>query len=311
MRQTEPLAAVVRIRSVNSDLISTAARLAGGAEAAAAVAAHLQVEAGLVQVDPAVEDILRRIAEATIGEGPHDPAVATAAVGLIQAFLAQAVELATDPGRAPGWDHRDERILQGIGQISASIATAMQAAAAAIPDLASAFATAGARILDVGSGTAWLSIALARAFPATTVVGIDVFEPAMALAHRNVARAGLSDRIELRHQDVTALAEESAYDIIWLPLPFLPRAIVPAAVAASARALRPGGWLLPGTFAAPPDPLAQALADLRTVRSGGHPWQGDDLVRELGDAGLTEAHEVQRTWAAPARLFAARRPPGT
>ena len=92
-------------------------------------------------------------------------------------------------------------------------------------------------------------------------------------------------------------------------MPFLPRTIVPAVVEAAAAALRPGGWLLPGTFAGPPDPLSRLLVDLRTVRAGGHPWDGADLVGELASHGLQDAHEVPRTWTAPVRLYAARARP--
>ncbi len=100
------------------------------------------------------------------------------------------------------------------------------------------------------------------------------------------------------------MRRDAVYDAIWLPLPFLPKAIVPAAIAASVRALKPGGWLLPGGFAGPPDPLAQALCDLRTVRAGGHPWRAAEMIPELAAAGLADAHEIERTWAAPVCLFA-------
>ena len=74
------------------------------------------------------------------------------------------------------------------------------------------------------------------------------------------------------------------------------------------RALRPGGWLVPGTYAGPPDPLSQLLIDLRTVRSGGHAWQSDELVAEIAAHGFTDAREAERTWTAPVRLYAGRQP---
>ena len=152
-------------------------------------------------------------------------------------------------------------------------------------------------------------MAFAQAFPAARVVGIDIYERSLALARQNVAAAGLADRVELRVEDATRLADGDTYDAIWLPMPFLPRAIVPAVVEAAVAALRPGGWLLPGTFAGPPDPLSRLLVDLRTVRAGGHPWDGADLVAEIASHGLHDAHEVPRTWTAPVRLYAARRRP--
>ena len=34
----------------------------------------------------------------------------------------------------------------------------------------------------------------------------------------------------------------------------------------------------------PPDPLAELLTDLRTVRSGGYPWRGEELFTLLREA---------------------------
>ena len=93
-----------------------------------------------------------------------------------------------------------------------------------------------------------------------------------------------------------------------MPLPFLPEAIVPGVLAAAVRSLRPGGWVLPGTFAGPGDALAELLSDLRTVRSGGRPWRSDEVAELLGSAGLVDPQEVTRTWPAPLRLYAGRRP---
>ena len=81
-------------------------------------------------------------------------------------------------------------------------------------------------------------------------------------------------------------------------------------MAAAARALRPGGWLIPGMYAGSPDSLSQLLIDLRTVRSGGHPWQADELIAVLAKHGLADPREAERTWSAPVRLFAGRRAQG-
>jgi len=94
---------------------------------------------------------------------------------------------------------------------------------------------------------------------------------------------------------------------VWLPLPFLPRAVTEPALAACARALRPGGWLLAGTFAGPPGRLAELLVDLRTVRAGGHPWRDDELLAVLAAAGYADIGEVPRQWTAPVRLFVGQR----
>ena len=290
-------------------LMGTAARLGSSLEALAALAAYLRVETEQLTVDPRVHDLLRAIAVEVLGEEPDVTRPQGAPiVGMTRALLAQSADLVDDPERAGGWTPDDDALLQGIGRQSAPIAGIVAAASGHLDGLAEALAAPDAALLDVGTGTGWLAMAFAQAFPAAHVVGIDIYERSLALARQNVAAAGLTDRVELRSEDATRLAAGDTYDAIWLPMPFLPRTIVPAVVEAAAAALRPGGWLLPGTFAGPPDPLSRLLVDLRTVRAGGHPWDGADLVGELASHGLQDAHEVPRTWSAPVRLYAARRP---
>jgi SAM-dependent methyltransferase len=290
-------------------LIGTAGRLSTSLEALAALAAHLRVEGEGLDADPRVRELLRGIATELVGEGADASAPeAAAVVGMARTLLAQSAELIADPARAPGWEHADPLILQGAGKMSTAIAGAI--GAADLAGLAPRLGEPGARFLDVGTGTAWLAIALAQAYPQLHVVGIDIFGPALELARGNVAASGFGERIEVRVEDATQLTGDAAYDVVWLPLPFLPREIASQAMRAARRALRPGGWLLPGTYAGPPDPLSQLLIDLRTVRSGGHPWQGEELVAEIARHGFADVREAERTWNAPVRLFAGRQPAG-
>jgi 2-polyprenyl-3-methyl-5-hydroxy-6-metoxy-1,4-benzoquinol methylase len=291
-------------------LMATAMRLSTSLEALAALAAHLRADGEDMDLDPRVREILSAIARELLGgEAGASATDEAAVVGMTRTLLAQASELVADPAREPGWGHRDPEILQGTGRMSMAIAGAIgSAAATSLGGLGERLGSPGGTLLDAGTGAAWLAIALARQYPDLTVTGIDIFGPALALARGNVAECGLADRIDLRVQDVTHMDEAGAYDAVWLPMPFLPREIVPQALSAAAHATRPGGWVIAGTYAGPADPLSQLLVDLRTVRSGGHPWRGDDLVGEIAGHGLTDAHEVERTWPGPVRLFAGRSP---
>lgn len=289
------------------ELMAVAVRLTSEVEAFAALAAHARLESEAIEADPEVRSRLAAVVRELVGsdELPEGPVVAQV-VGMARSFLGQAVDLVDDPGRAGGWDHLDEDLLQGIGRVSGAIVVAIDAAAAANPDLGARFASGSGRFLDVGVGTGWLAIAVAQAFPDLHVVGLDLFELPLGLARENVAAAGLADRVELRLGDARHLDEPDGYDAIWLALPFLPRAVLAAVLAAARRSLRPGGWLLPGIFAGPPEALAEQLVDLRTVRAGGHPWTAPELTSELVTAGFTDVGEVPRTWPAPVRLFTAR-----
>jgi SAM-dependent methyltransferase len=287
--------------------LGAAVRLTIEMEAAAALAAYIRVTNESLDVDPQVRSLLEGITAEIASDATEIGASGLPIVGMVRAFLRQATELVDNPGRIGDWGHVDEAILQGVGRLSMAITTAFRAAAESLDGLAERLGSPGSTFLDVGTGTAWLAIATARLFPAVHVTGVDIFEPALQLARKNVAAEGMQDRVEVKVQDAVDLDESETYDAIWLPLPFMPKAIVPQAVAAARRALRPGGWLLPGTFAGPGDHLSQMLVDLRTVRSGGHPWETAELVELLSAHDLAHAHEVPRTWAAPVRLWAAQR----
>jgi ubiquinone/menaquinone biosynthesis C-methylase UbiE len=60
-------------------------------------------------------------------------------------------------------------------------------------------------VLDLGAGTAQIPIELCRRFPNARVLAVDAAESMLALAHQNVAAAGLSDRIELVLADAKRL----------------------------------------------------------------------------------------------------------
>jgi SAM-dependent methyltransferase len=61
------------------------------------------------------------------------------------------------------------------------------------------------RLLDVGSGGGWSSIALARAYPGVAVTGIDIDEESVRMATVNAREAGLADRVTFLHQDASTL----------------------------------------------------------------------------------------------------------
>jgi SAM-dependent methyltransferase len=105
---------------------------------------------------------------------------------------------------------------------------------------------AGGRLLDVGCGGGWAVVQIAERFPATSCVGIDVEPYSIKLAQELIAERGLTDRCEARLQQVDELYEEEAYDVATSFLvvhEILPEA-KPAAFAAVARALKPGGSFL-------------------------------------------------------------------
>ncbi len=287
-------------------LLGTAVGLGSKLEALAALAAHVRVTSEGVDVDPRLRALLAEVARELLGDEATGGPAGEAVVGMTRALLSQAQDLVEHPERTGGWAPDDVGLVQGIGRQSMSIVEAFGVACETLDGLGAALAAPGARFLDVGTGAGWLAIALARSRPNLHVVGLDIREPSLALARANVADAGLDGQVELRLQDVTAPVEDEPYDGVWLPLPFLPAAIVPAALDTARRVLRTGGWLLAGTFAGLPDRLGRLLVDVRTVRSGGHPWTPDELVGLIAEHGFTDAAELPRTWSAPVGLHVGR-----
>src|SRR5262249_3327863 len=149
-----------------------------------------------------------------------DPDRAAMALAFIRTTFRQAADLLENPESPPAWSYRDPVVLQSQGQASRFIVRGIDAVATRRPDLAATLRQGG-RFLDVGTGVGWLAIEAARSWPAMRVVGIDVWEPALALARDNLAANDARERIELRHQRVEQLNDVAAFTLAWLPGPFI------------------------------------------------------------------------------------------
>jgi release factor glutamine methyltransferase len=85
--------------------------------------------------------------------------------------------------------------------------------------------------LDFGTGTGCLAIALALHCPAARVWALDISAVALALAGRNAARAGVTDRVHLREGDgFQALTEDGPvrFDLVVSNPPYIPTAEIEA-----------------------------------------------------------------------------------
>jgi SAM-dependent methyltransferase len=164
----------------------------------------------------------------------------------------------------------------------------------------------GASFLDVGAGVGGVAIDMCRRFPRLRAVGLEPLEAPLALARANVAAAGLEERLELRQQLVQELDDVDAYDIAWLPLNFLPTAVLAEALERVGRALRPGGLLLLATLGGGGDDLRSAAARLRSVLWGGDALEPERVVALLEAAGYKDIAVLDRM-ASGLRPLTARR----
>lgn len=77
----------------------------------------------------------------------------------------------------------------------------------------------GWSVVDVGTGSGAIAVAIATGSVATHVVATDASLEALALARRNAERAGVADRIEFVQGDL--LETRGAFDLIVANLPYV------------------------------------------------------------------------------------------
>jgi hypothetical protein len=142
--------------------------------------------------------------------------------------------------------------------------------------------------------------------PRSRVVGIDPMRRAIELGGSTVARHGLADRVELRCTGVEAIEDDEAFDLAWLPLPFIPRAAVRAGLPRVLRALRPGGWLLLPGSTVEPGPSGE-IARWQAHLAGGTSLSATERAALLNEVGFVSATPLTMPPGAPP-LLAARRP---
>jgi SAM-dependent methyltransferase len=149
-------------------------------------------------------------------------------------------------GLAPtGWCHDDSEILQAQGVRSRAVVEAF--VSQIFPHLTGVVENLqgpNAAFLDVGSGVAAISVEMCHRFPTLRAVGLDPLEAAIAQADRNIERAGLEDRIELRRGKVEDLDDDAVFDVAQVPIFFLPADVLAEGLARVHKALRPGGWVV-------------------------------------------------------------------
>jgi 2-polyprenyl-3-methyl-5-hydroxy-6-metoxy-1,4-benzoquinol methylase len=71
-----------------------------------------------------------------------------------------------------------------------------------------------ARVADLGCGTGWSSIAMARAYPKIQVDGFDLNEAAIGQAGKNASSAGVGDRVRFRTADAARLGGTDEFDLV-------------------------------------------------------------------------------------------------
>jgi ubiquinone/menaquinone biosynthesis C-methylase UbiE len=137
--------------------------------------------------------------------------------------------------------------------------------------------SAGARVLDVGTGTARIPILLASRETAFNIEGLDLSDAMLLIARANVARAGLSARVSLRQADAKRLpAADGSFDAV-VSNTIVHHVPEPApALAEMWRVLAPGGVLFVRDLARPES--RARLTELVALHGGSPPSRDPKVV---------------------------------
>ena len=134
----------------------------------------------------------------------HLMGVAPSLTGL--ALTVPAVTAAYREGTGVPYAAFGAEIRHGIGSFNRPMFTAeLVNWVRALPEVATRLEAGGARVLDLGCGTGWSAIALARAFPEVRVHGVDLDEASIEEARRHAEAAGLADRVTFEVGDAAEL----------------------------------------------------------------------------------------------------------
>lgn len=145
--------------------------------------------------------------------------------------------------------------------------------------------------LEVGCGVGNMLLSLATSFPHLTLVGLDIDPATLAEARRRTHALGLTDRVELRHQDARELTDVGTFDVAQWSQFFFPADGRATILAAVHRALKPGGYLLcpilaPDHAGPPAASRAAAISGLIFTRCGVPIRDGAELATEVQHAGF-------------------------
>ena len=140
------------------------------------------------------------------------------------------------------------------------------------------------RVLDVGTGTGAIALAIADEAPNARITAMDVSPEALALARENLELTGVNGRVRLVEHDLTSGLGNGDFDLVvsnppyvepeelptlqpevrdWEPhLALVANGATAAVARAATQALGPGGWLVLETAAGSGERIRSLLDDL-------------------------------------------------
>lgn len=161
-----------------------------------------------------------------------------------------------------------------------------------------------AHVLDVGTGTAVSAITIARRYPDARVTGIDINAKMLKVAEAAVARASLSDRIELMRVNGEEMPfADATFDAVLLSFTIEDMVNQGAGVKEISRVLKPNGSVVVlGLGGLPSSPVLRVVSTtalrslglvLRAMNSPGYRHVRDDILTYSGISAVRAALESE------------------
>ena len=161
-----------------------------------------------------------------------------------------------------------------------------------------------AHVLDVGTGTAVSAITIARRYPDARVTGIDINAKMLKVAEAAVARASLSDRIELMRVNGEEMPfADATFDAVLLSFTIENMVNQGAGVKEISRVLKPNGSVVVlGLGGLPSSPVLRVVSTtalrslglvLRAMNSPGYRHVRDDILTYSGISAVRAALESE------------------
>ncbi len=151
-------------------------------------------------------------------DAAHDVALSPDQIEVVQVLIAQRIAT-----RKPAAYLTQEAWLQGVSfyiDERAIVPRSLIAEALADGSIDPWLHPNTSRVLDLCTGNGSLGILAALAFPDVTVQGLDLSKDALAVAHINVARHGVQDRVALTESDGLQNAD-GVFDLILCNPPYV------------------------------------------------------------------------------------------
>jgi 2-polyprenyl-3-methyl-5-hydroxy-6-metoxy-1,4-benzoquinol methylase len=149
---------------------------------------------------------------------------------------------------------------------------------------------AGARVADLGCGTGWSSIAIARAYPSAAVDGFDADAASIEAARDNASREGVDDRVRFHVADASDPSLAGSVELVTIFEALHDMARPVEALANARRMLTTGGAVIVADervaeqFSAPGDDLERLMYGFSVVHCLAVGRAGDEDSAATGTA---------------------------